>query len=177
MREQEYLEWETNCLAEFMNGFVEVLPPPTQSHQLIVAYLYAALLSFVNQAGLGRVLFAPFRIQLWPGKYREPDVVFMSAAHDERRGEQFWRGADLVMEIISPNDRERDEVVKKEEYARAGIAEYWLVDPQKREITVFFLQNGRYAIHGLFKLGDTAESMLLPGFSVDVSSVFDAPQS
>ena len=173
--EEEYLALETNRLVEYTDGYVEILPMPTQSHQLIVAYLYAALLSFVNQAGLGRVLFAPFRIQLWPGKYREPDIVFMSAAHEERRGEQFWRGADLVMEIISPNDRERDEVVKKEEYARAGIAEYWLVDPQNKEITVFCLQEGSYATHGVFQPGQSADSLLLSGFTVEVSAVFAAP--
>ncbi|HID51581.1 MAG TPA: Uma2 family endonuclease [Anaerolineae bacterium] len=81
------------------------------------------------------------------------------------------------MEVVSPNDRERDEVVKKEAYARAGIAEYWLVDSQQKQITVYSLQDGRYAIHGLFKFGDAAVSALLPGFSVEVSSVFDAPQS
>ncbi|NKQ34403.1 MAG: Uma2 family endonuclease [Chloroflexi bacterium] len=175
--EEEYLALETNRLVEYTDGYVEILPMPTQSHQLIVAYLHAALTAFVKAAGLGCVLFAPFRVQLWPGKYREPDILFMSAGHEERQGEQFWQGADLVMEVISPNDRERDEVVKKEEYARAGIAEYWLVDPQKRQITVYFLQDGRYAIHGLFKFGDAAMSALLPGFSVEVSSVFDASQS
>ncbi|HID51580.1 MAG TPA: hypothetical protein EYP41_06040 [Anaerolineae bacterium] len=87
MREDAYLSWSTNRLIEYTDGLAKVLPLPTQTHQIVVGRLYIALQSFVEQAGSGLALFAPVRVQLWPGKYREPDIVFMSAAHEERRGE------------------------------------------------------------------------------------------
>lgn len=171
--EEEYLALDTNRLIEFSDGYLEFLEMPTQSHQRIVAFLYQALLTFVTaHRWSGEVLFAPLRVRLWPGKYREPDVVFMLDEHAERKGEQFWDGADLVMEVISPDDRSRDEDVKREEYARAGIPEYWIVDPQHHRITVLNLEKGEYAVHGVFEKGQHASSRLLPGFALDVASVF-----
>lgn len=174
---EEYLELDTNHLVEFSHGHVEVLPMPTEPHQLIVAFLYRALLTFVTAHDLGRVLFAPFRIQLWAGKYREPDIVFMLAENDDRRGKQYWEGADLVMEVISEDGRYRDTVTKRREYAWAGIPEYWIVDPRDEKITVLTLAGDSYEVHGEFGRGAEATSTLLEGFSVSVEEVLSAPES
>ena len=113
-------------------------------------------------------------MQISPGKYREPDLVFMLREHADRMGEQFWDGADLVMEVVSPDGRKRDLEVKRREYAQAGISEYWIVDPQASSITVLKLDNANYVEHGVFRLGQTASSVLLAGFTADVSAVFNA---
>ena len=75
------------------------------------------------------------------GVYREPDVIFLAADRPERRAGEYPDGAALVMEVISParEDRCRDEVVKRAEYPTAGIAEYWIIDPD-RAITVLRLE-------------------------------------
>ena len=171
---EEYLALETNRLVEYSDGFVEILETPTQSHQLLVAALYRMLSRFVSGRGLGQVLFAPFRVRLWPGKYREPDIVFMAAKHADRMSEQYWQGADLAMEVISSDDRARDQVVKKDEYARAGIPEYWLIDPLAVQVTVFRLREGEYVENGVFGRGDAASSYLLAGFEVNVAELFEA---
>src|SRR5205823_5265149 len=82
-------------------------------------------------------------------------------------------GADLVMEVVSGDvdARQRDLEEKREEYAQARIAEYWIVDPQERNITVLFLEGTEYRVHGVFGLGARATSVLLPGFSVSVDEV------
>jgi Uma2 family endonuclease len=172
--EEEYLALNSNRLVEFSHGYVEVLPMPTTSHQIIVAYLYRALLAFVSAGRLGTVLFAPLRVRLWPGKFREPDVLFLRAENAGRMGEEFWEGADLVMEVVSDDDRRRDLETKRAEYARAGIPEYWIVDPQLGRITVLRLDGATYAVHGEFARGARAESSLLPGFGVDVTSALAA---
>ncbi|MDE0076776.1 MAG: Uma2 family endonuclease [Caldilineaceae bacterium] len=170
--EEEYLALDTNHLTEFSNGRLEVLPLPTYSHQRLVALLYRLLSGFVEERGLGVVMFAPLRIQLGQGKFREPDLVFMAVEHADRLGEQFWRGADLVMEIVSPDDPERDKVTKRREYAQAGIPEYWIVGPTEASITVLTLRGQEYALHGKFAAGEVASSLLLEGFKVDVGDVF-----
>lgn len=171
--EDDYLELDTNHLVEFTDGTVEVLPMPTTSHQRIVAYLYGLLLSFIEAQARGTVLFAPLRVRLRKNKYREPDVVFMLSEHADRIGENFWRGADLVMEVISDDaeSRERDLVKKRSDYAAAGIAEYWIIDPQERKITVLKLAGKTYAVHGEYSRDAKAESALLEGFAVDVAEV------
>ena len=78
------------------------------------------------------------------------------------------------MEVISPDDPARDLVVKRSEYADAGIAEYWIVDPRTQCITVLTLRGQEYVEHGNFKTGEMATSLLLPGFQAEVSAVFAA---
>jgi Uma2 family endonuclease len=170
--EGDYLALETNHLVELSNGRLEVLPTPTTTHQRVVIYLYSVLQAFVNAHDLAEVLVAALPVRLWGEKIREPDVVFMLKGHSDRIGEEFWKGADLVMEVVSgtARDRRRDLVVKRKEYAHARIPEYWIVDPREERITVLRLARKRYAVHGEFGRGTTATSRLLPGFGVDVSA-------
>ena len=170
--EEEYLSLDTNRLIEYSHGQLDVLPMPTFSHQRLVAFLYRSLMGFIEERGLGVVMFAPLRIQLWSGKYREPDLVFMATEHADRLGEQYWRGADLVMEVVSPDDPQRDTVTKRREYAQAGVPEYWIVNPAYAAITVFTLRGREYALHGEFVASETATSVLLDRFTVDVAAVF-----
>lgn len=170
--EEDYLALETNRLVEYSHGTVEVLEMPSVFHQLLVRMLFKLLERYIQQQRLGQVFFAPVSVQLWPGKYREPDIVFVSAKAVDWFTPQYIRGADLVMEVISPSDRKRDEVDKRREYAQAGIPEYWLIDPELCAVTVLTLDNQQYAEHGVFGEGGHATSLLLPGFTVDVTALF-----
>lgn len=176
--EEEYLALthDTNWLVEFSDGKIEVLPMPKMSHQLIVQFLNNLLFAFVSSANLGRMLFAPLRVRLRKAKYREPDIVVMLAEHSERMKEEFWEGADLIMEVVSdePEDRHRDLVTKRKEYAEAGIPEYWIIDPREQRITVLRLKGIKYAVVGDYSETQLAKSVILPGFSVQVSKVFAA---
>lgn len=169
-----FLTSSTNRLVELTEGNVEVLPMPTMSHQLIVAFFYQALLVMTSREGLGTVLFAPLRVRLPGGTYREPDVVFMLAEHADRMGEACWDGADLAVEVVSDDNREHDLVTKRADYAAAGIPEYWIVDPREQAITVLKLAGEAYTEHGVFTSGQKATSALLPGFEIDVEAVWKA---
>jgi Uma2 family endonuclease len=172
--EEEYLSLPGNRLIEFCDGRVEVLPMPTEAHQLIVAYLFRALHEFVRARSLGRVLFAGLPVLLRKGQFREPDILFQATEHRDRSRGQFWEGADLVMEVVGKNDPDRDWKLKRAEYAQAGIPEYWIVDPQLQRITVLTLDGRKYSVHGEFAPGQVAVSLLLPDFNVDAASCFDA---
>jgi Uma2 family endonuclease len=162
----------TNRLMEFNEGQIEILPTPTTAHQRIVRYLIGLLMSLAGNRG--EVLFAPLRVRLRNGKFREPDVVFMLSEHSSRIGNQFWEGADLVMEIVSEDDPERDLNTKRREYADAGIPEYWIIDPRTQTITVLKLQEQQYISHDQSIGNGTVHSALLPSFSADVAAVFAA---
>ena len=172
--EEEYLMLPDNRLTEYSHGRLEVLPMPSFAHQLIVMLLYRMLHAYVANQKLGYAVIAPMRIQLWQGKYREPDVAFMLRANRARIHQQYWDGADLVMEVVSPDDPLRDAETKRREYAQAGIPEYWLVDPIVGTITVFVLpaNANSYDVHGVYTSGETAASVLLAGFTVDVEACF-----
>ena len=172
--EAEYLAADTNLLIEFSDGNIQVLPMPTDHHQAIVAFLFEALLMFVRPAKLGVVRFAALKVKLREGKYREPDVLFIKAQNDDRRQNAFWLWADLVMEVVSEENRAHDLNTKRIEYARAGIPEYWIVDPKLSGITILKLVATTYEPVGVYHAGDLAGSVVLPGFVVDVTSVFHA---
>jgi Uma2 family endonuclease len=80
------------------------------------------------------------------------------------------------MEVVSDEeeDRQRDLETKRQEYAQAGIAEYWIVDPKTETVIVLTLDGAAYRLHGEFPLGTKATSLLLPTFTVDVTAVFEA---
>jgi Uma2 family endonuclease len=174
--EDDYL-WltdHTRCLVEFTDGHIEVLPMSTDVHQRIVLFLYRALYAFLAARGSGIVLVAPLRLRLRTGRYREPDLLLLLSANDPRRSNRYWTGADLVVEVVSPDDLKRDLMRKRREYARAGIPEYWIVNPAVEQILVLRLAGTAYVEHGVFTRGTQATSALLEGFMVAVATVLDA---
>ncbi len=173
--EEEYLRLtdSTSRLVEFTDGFLEPLPRPTNKHQTLLKFLFLAWHAFLDPRG-GIVQFTVLRLRLRPGKFREPDLLALLNAKDSRCEDRFWLGADLLAEVVSKDKPSRDLVLKKREYAQAGIPEYWIVNPLNETVIVYRLQGKRYVRHGSFRRGQKATSALLPGFAVDVTALFDA---
>ncbi len=180
--ESAYLALLGNRLIELNDGCLEFLPQPTYFHEMIVEFLYDLLRAFVKERGLGKVMRATLPIRLWDGQMREPDVLFLRPDRLHKLANAGNRaqpdGADLVMEVVSPGalNRERDLEVKRKEYATAGIAEYWIVDPELRTITVLKLAEDVYFVAGEYQPNQLAMSHLLPGFTVLVDHVFQAAE-
>jgi Uma2 family endonuclease len=176
--EEEYLVLTDHRvrLVEYTDGHVEVLPVPTPDHQRILKYLFVAFLQFFDVRG-GEVLFAPLRVQIRKGKYREPDLLLFLSASDPRGQSRFWLGADLALEVVSEDKPERDLVDKVADYAEGKIPEYWIVNPQNETVTVLQLVGNAYQEAGCYRRGESATSVLRPEFSVAVNDVFDAAKA
>jgi Uma2 family endonuclease len=178
--EFEYLSitQSTNRLVELKAGRIKVLPMPTMAHQLIVMYLLDAFRAFVNPQKMGVVVVAPLRVRMSPGEFREPDIAFMLTEHKSRAANEYWEGADLVVEVVSKDaeSRNRDYQEKREDYAAAGIPEYWIVDPAEQRITVLVLEGREYVSLGEYAPGQQAVSKLLQGLAVDVAATFKAAE-
>ncbi|MCY4374551.1 MAG: Uma2 family endonuclease [Spirochaetaceae bacterium] len=173
-REYLWLTDHTNRLIEFADGTVQELPMPTDTHQAVLLSLYLLFRDYLEpRGGVARV--AALRLRVREGVFREPDVLLLRDRSDRRRQDRFWLGADLVVEVVSPDDPDRDLVEKRADYAAAGIAEYWIADPRDETITVLALEGNAYVEHGAFARGAAATSPLLAGFAADVDAVFDAP--
>lgn len=166
-----WLTERTNRLIEFTDGYVETLPMPTATHQIVLAALYDLFKPYVK-ARNGIVLFSGLRMRVREGKFRDPDLLLLRDRSDPRNQDRYWLGADLVVEVVSPDDPDRDLVVKRRDYAEANVPEYWIVNPRSETITVLVLTGGRYVEHGVFARGDTATSRLLDGFTVEAAAVF-----
>jgi Uma2 family endonuclease len=173
--DEEYLVLtdHRNRLIEFTDGYLEVLPRPTAKHQKILKFLFFAFCKFFEANG-GIVLFAALRVQIRPGKFREPDLVLLLSASDPREQNRFWLGADIVVEVVSEDKPERDLIEKRGDYAEGRIPEYWIVNPITQTISILRLRGEAYEEAGAYKRGESALSSLTPDFSVSVSAVFDA---
>lgn len=176
--DEEYL-WLTdrcNRLIELTDGHVQELPMPTFTHQAVLAFLYRLFHAYIESRG-GVVMFSALRMRIREGKFREPDLLLLRDRADSRCRDRYWLGADLVVEVVSPDDPDRDVVEKRADYAEARIPEYWIVDPRDATITVLALAGDACVEHGAYAAGDTATSRLLDGFAADVTAVFDAAKA
>jgi Uma2 family endonuclease len=155
---------ERGRLVELSDGNLEIIDLPTYAHQRILLRLSFALHAFVSARKLGRVCFAPLPVRLWSGKIREPDLMFMSAAHASRIG-VYWGVPDLAVEILSPGTAHKDREVKRKEYTIAGVAEYWIIDPEARTVDI-------YEVGKHFAGDDVLTSGLFEGFSMPLAELF-----
>ena len=169
-----WLTDHSNRPIEFTDGCIEELPMPTFTHQSVLLFFYDLLRAYLKPRG-GVVMVAALRLRVRPGKFREPDLLLLRDRTDRRCQDRYWLGADLVVEVVSPDNPDRDLVEKRADYAEAGIPEYWIIDPRVETIRVLTLRGAAYVEQGVYRRGDTAPSALLSGFSAEVSAVFDAP--
>ncbi len=170
----EYLQLDAGRLMEFDGGHLEIHELPTPEHQRLVLLIYRWLFAWSQQRqDPGEVFVTPLPICLWSDKYREPDVVWVQSTRPRIGG--YPDGADLVVEVTSPGPdaRKRDLVVKVNEYAKAGIPEYWIVDTERREIQVGKLHDGRYDFV-IYAIDQIAVSPLDHTRQLSVRELFDS---
>ncbi|MEX0824554.1 MAG: Uma2 family endonuclease [Pirellulaceae bacterium] len=172
--EEDFLRFHTNRMAELVDGRLELLPMPTLKHQRILRWLLSAVEAAAPRGSV--VLFAPLPTKLFPGTIREPDLLYIAPENRPGPEVDYPSRIDLAVEIVSPGSdaQKRDYEDKRIDYARAGVAEYWIVDPQQQRITVLVLDGCVYREHGNFTAGQIASGNLLPGLSADVDAVMNA---
>lgn len=171
--EEEYFALpDTNRIVELSDGNVEMVEMPTDPHQSVVGQLIYFLKAHLKVHRQGHLRPAPLPVRLWPGKIREPDLVFMAAGHEDRITAEYWGVPDLVIEVHSPGTRRLDRIIKKQEYAQAGILEYWMVDFEAATIEVYRLEEAAYQLAGKYGPGDVLASPTLPGLALAIAEVF-----
>ncbi len=120
---------------ELVRGELFVTPPPTDPHETIAARLSRILDPYVETHGLGFV-YHPRAVMRFQGSEVEPDLMVRAA---DTSGEASWDHAPtpiLIVEVLSGSTRRRDQVQKRSLYMDAGVAEYWMIDPERRVVTV-----------------------------------------
>lgn len=176
---EDFLAWvDEDIRAEWVDGEIILMSPINANHQLILGFLYRLLAHVVETRDLGLLLLAPFLMRL-PTRLsgREPDLLFLASEHMDRFRETYIDGpADLVVEVVSPDSDERDRVEKLAEYETAGIPEYWLVDPRRREALFYVLgADGRYHAASVDAEGFYRSTVLAPFRLLKVVRLWQRP--
>ena len=162
---------ETNRIIELSKGRLIITPSPTTQHQRILGRLHFLIYSYLLNNDIGEVVMSPIDVRLWQDTIRQPDIVFMSNEHRDRISQKYWGVPDLVMEIISESTAKEDRAGKFHEYSKAGVLEYWIIDPFRQTIEVYILETGAYILFGRWGFGETAKSKLMVDFEVNVGEV------
>ena len=157
---------------ELLNGELMMVPAPNMRHQRILLTLGRELDRFTEQHGLGKVYVAPCDVVLSDNDVVQPDVLFVSRAHEHRITEKNVQGApDLVIEILSPSTAEKDLGRKYELYDSGGVLEYWIVDPAAGTVAVHRRQDGRLEPAGTFGRGESVATAVLEGLAIEVEEI------
>jgi len=158
---------------EILEGDLVAIPSPPRKHQKALLNLAIALFSFTQTNRLGEVYHGPLDVVLSEYTVVQPDILFISNRRLSILTEENVQGApDLVIEILSPATRERDLGLKKKIYARFGVKEYWIVDPEGETVEVIPLHAADFKLHQLFQGDDVLRSFLLPGLEIPLPSIF-----
>ena len=176
---EEFLAWcDEDTWAEWVDGEVVVLTPANLRHQEIKGFLYSLMREFLRYRSVGRVVDAPFLVRLPEPlrRGREPDILYVSSERLSGLKETYYDGApDLIVEVTSLESIARDRGEKYVEYEAAGVKEYWLVDPDRRQAEFYRLeQDGRYRSIRPDERG-VYESEVLPGLWLKVDWLWEEP--
>lgn len=157
---------------ELLDGEFFVNPAPALRHQVISSNLFFHLSAHVRTQRIGWV-GDNTGVHLGDRTYVVPDLVFVTRERHGVLGEANIESApDLIVEILSPSTRRQDLITKRALYARIGVREYWLVEPDARTVTVLALEAGHYVEVPLAEAG-AVRSRVLPGLQLKLDKVFE----
>lgn len=177
-RRHDYREWlDKDKKAEFINGAVVLHSPAKKLHIIVSQHLTTLASVYVRRKKAGLVLSEKALIGLSRNDY-EPDMVFFSkekaaAFPDEH---MIFPAPDLVVEILSKSTAKIDRGLKKADYAAHGIREYWIIDPQKRQIEQYLLAeqgDQTYMPPVVLSIAENIHARVMEGFSIPVLALFD----
>ena len=171
----DLLKWDEDVRAELHDGAFVMMPPPTTKHQGIITELVYQLHGY-SKGKKCKVFAAPLGVRLFPKMDRSDDTVFepdiVVVCDIEKLDERGCNGApDLAIEIISPSSVKYDRVYKFRKYQKAGVMEYWIVDPETNTVQVCILENDRYLV-SVYDECDKVPVSVLEGCEIDLSDVF-----
>jgi Uma2 family endonuclease len=157
---------------EIIEGELYEMPAPSWDHAVTIVNLLALLIPVIQSLG-GRVVTAPLDVFFEGADPVQPDIVVLlpeSAAIGAGRGVE---GApDLLIEVLSSANRGHDLLTKRALYARAGVCEYWIVDPASRAVEILALD--RDALHSVQRASGDAVvvSSLLGDAAFPLAAIF-----
>ena len=172
---QDYLKMpDDRTRKEIIGGDLYVTVAPSPLHQRVVVRLVSMLSGYVRERGLGEVLVSPIDVLLSQIDVVQPDIIFVAAANAHIVGDAAVQGApDVVIEVLSPSTLRLDRERKMDLYARAGVREYWIVDPDNRVVEIYLPAKGPFQLERRFQEGLSIQSDLIPGLSIDLHDVWN----
>ena len=171
---EDYLMLEEGAPFQLINYDLIMSPSPIPIHQVISARIVQAMYNFLdNKHDDGFVVSAPMDVKFDDGNILQPDILYIT---EERKAEiikERIEGApDLIIEILSPSNAYYDLRQKKDIYEKFGVKEYIIIDPVQENADLYVLKDGAYYLHQKAQKTESLNSILLQGFSINLSQLF-----
>ncbi|MDR1706122.1 MAG: Uma2 family endonuclease [Clostridiales bacterium] len=171
---ENYLAWDDSADYELIDGAAYAMAPPSRRHQDISINLILQLGAFLRGKRC-KLYHPPFAVRL--GEFAAQDTVLIpdiTVVCDRSKLDNYGcvGAPDMVVEILSPSSQKRDRVTKFEMYRRAGVKEYWIVDPEERTLEQYVLSGGKYYVQTYDETATVAVASL-EGCVIDLNSVFE----
>jgi Uma2 family endonuclease len=158
---------------EILNGNLCMVSSPNTKHQRVSKKLLVALARQVEERNLGEIFVAPYDVILSGDNIVQPDIFFIAGGRVGLVGELNLQGTpDLVIEILSADSRRKDLEIKKKIYARFGVGEYWIVNPDAETVEVQIWSEIGYLRHALYAKSGCLSSPLLPSVRIRLQEIF-----
>jgi len=176
----DILAWDIDARIELIDGVPYMMAPPSTEHQRIAGELYRQIANFL--VGKKCQAFpAPFGVRLFSRKedapddetgLLEPDITVV--CDRDKLDKHGCKGApDFIVEILSPSTQRRDRLEKYSLYQRAGVREYWIIDPDRKMVLAVVLEDGQYHSPEIYTAQDKAPVSVLDGCEIDLAPVFE----
>lgn len=175
----DLLAWDDNTRYELYDGQPVALASPSNAHQLISGEIFRQIANYLVGKQC-KVFSAPFDVRLFEEKDDTPDDVSMVVQPDlsivcdsNKTDGHGCKGApDMVVEVTSPSTARYDKLLKFNLYQRAGVREYWLVDPDTRTVSVYTLEDGAYHAATAYGSDSSVRVGILDDCTIDLGTVF-----
>lgn len=159
---------------QLIDGELQMSPSRNRAHQKILTNIFSALVLHLAKNPVSELYVAPFDIYLTDLNVYQPDLVFISKERKTILTDQGAEGApDLVVEILSPRTAKLDRGVKRDIYARTGVQELWIVDPDRQHVQVFDLAENAEAPAATYTKRQTLKSSVLPKLAIGLAKIFE----
>ena len=154
---------------ELIDGVHFVTASPVTRHQRILRRLTVSIENWLTGHPVGEIFFGPIDVVLSSADVVAPDLIYVSWERSQSlKDDGMFAAPDLVVEILSPSTRRRDEELKRRLYERTGVSEYWVIDPDRDVIAIYRRDAGSFVhAEALLSLADDElTTPLFPGFAL-----------
>ena len=171
---RDYVQLPDNKRYEVVEGELYLVPSPNLVHQRISRQLEMALCLHISRHELGEIFDAPCDVVFSDINVVQPDLLFVSTERIGILATANVQGApDLVVEILSPSTGERDLGIKRSLYAKYGVPEYWIVDPDSKTVEVLSWTESGYRTEAVIPRSGMLNSPLFPSLNLNLAEIFD----
>lgn len=161
---------------EYIDGEIYLLASPRTAHQIAITELFGVFYNFF-QRGNCTPMLAPYDIELrrTPENINivQPDIMIICDLQEKLNEDDYYKGVpSLVVEVLSKSTRSKDLILKLGLYMSCGVNEYWIVNPDNKEITVYLFEDNNISNSATFKNNEAAQSFIFEGLSAEIKRIF-----